>query len=120
LTSFDNPRFEDNQMEIPLQITFRGMSPMPSIGSLIMDRAQRLQRFSDRIIRCHVVVDVPHRQHGSRRYSVHVEVSTVLGSIVATHGPVDGKSPPGLLVIVREAFDAVTRQLEDETRRRSA
>ena len=108
-------------MEIPVQITFRGMSPLPSIGSLIEERASRLERFAERITRCHVTVGLPHRHHrNGRRYSVHIEVSTPRGSVVVTRNP-ETSFPRELDVLIREAFDSATRQLEEEVyRRRSA
>jgi ribosome-associated translation inhibitor RaiA len=108
-------------MDLPLQITFRGMSPMPSIGSLIVKRVGRLARFADRINRCHVVVDLPHRHHrNGRHYSVHIDITTSRGSIVVTRNP-GASLPRELDVMIRDAFDAATRQIENETaRRRSA
>jgi len=107
-------------MQIPLQITFRGLSPLPGVGALINERASRLERFSDRIIRCRVIVGVPHRHHrNGRRYSVHIDITTPLGNIVATREPAcDASNSDQLGVAVREAFDAATRQLEDDSRRR--
>jgi ribosome-associated translation inhibitor RaiA len=106
-------------MQIPLQITFRGMSPMPSIGTLIQDRWSRLERFSDRMIRGHVTVAIPHRHHrNGRRYSVHLEIMTPLGGILVTREPAASGASEELDVAIREAFDVATRQLEEEFRRR--
>ena len=67
-------------MQIPLQITYRGMSSSPSVDALITERTHKLERFSDRIVRCHVIIDVPHRHHRQgRHFSVHVDVTTPLG-----------------------------------------
>lgn len=109
-------------MQVPLQITFRGLSPIPGVAELITERTSRLERFGDRIVRCHVVVGVPHRhQRNGRRYSVHIDIATPLGSIVVTREPVGNTSAAQLAVAIREAFDAAARQLEDEAgRRRSA
>jgi acyl-CoA hydrolase len=57
------PETKENRVEVPVQITFRGMSPMPSIGSLIVERASRLERFVERITRS--------RWTGSRRALRH-------------------------------------------------
>ena len=72
-------------MQIPLQITFRGLTPSPAIESLIRQRSARIERFYDRIIRCHVVVDMPHRhQRKGRQFSVHVDITTPESEIVVT------------------------------------
>ena len=108
-------------MQIPLQITYRGMSSSPSVDALISERTNRLERFSDRIVRCHVIIDVPHRHHRQgRHFSVHVDVTTPLGSIVVTRDPSSDSEPRELAALVREAFDAAARQLEEETRRQRA
>ena len=108
-------------MQIPLQITYRGMSSSPSIDALISERTNKLERFSDRIVRCHVIVDVPHRhQRQGRHFSVHLEVTTPLGSVVVTRDPPADAEPRELPALVREAFDAAARQLEVETRRQRA
>lgn len=108
-------------MKIPLQITYRGISSSPSVDALIAERTNKLERFSDRIVRCHVIIDVPHRHHRQgRHFSVHVDVTTPLGSIVVTRDPASDSEPRELGALVREAFDAAARQLEEETRRQRA
>lgn len=112
---------KENRVEVPVQVTFRGMSPMPSIGALIVERARRLERFAERITRCHLTVGLPHRHHrNGRHYSVHVEVTTQRGSVVVTRNP-EASFPRELDVMIRDAFDTLTRQLEEGAdRRRSA
>jgi ribosome-associated translation inhibitor RaiA len=108
-------------MQIPLQITYRGMSSSPSVDALIAERTNKLERFAERIVRCHVIVDVPHRhQRQGRHFSVHVDVTTPLGSIVVTRDPAPDAEPRELAVVVRDAFDAAARQLEHEARRQRA
>lgn len=105
-------------MQIPLQITFRGMSPTPTIGILLEERWGRIERFSDRVLRGHVVVGVPHRRHeAGRRYSVHLELTTPLGNIVVSRERSNGAGGE-LGATIRDAFDVATRQLEEEFRRR--
>jgi hypothetical protein len=96
---------------IPLQLKFVGMTPMPSVGRLIAERSTPLERFADRIIRCRVIVGREHRyDSGVRRYSVDLDISTSLGSIAVTQEP--GASPRGLDEMIRDAFDAVARELQ--------
>ena len=108
-------------MQVPLQITFRGMSPSPAIESLIRQRSARLERFNERIIHCHVVVDLPHRH--SRKgnpYAVHIDITTPTGPIVISRDPRADRARQELDIAVRDAFDAATRRLEDEVRRHRA
>jgi ribosome-associated translation inhibitor RaiA len=106
-------------MQIPLQITFRGMSPSPAIEALIRARGARIERFYDRIIRCHVVVDMPHRHHRKgRQYAVHLDITTPESEIVVTRAADPDESHQELETAVRNAFDIATRQLEEDVRRR--
>ena len=50
-------------MPIPLQISFRNMDPSPAVEARIRKKAEKLERFHDRIIGCTVVVEAPHRHH---------------------------------------------------------
>jgi ribosome-associated translation inhibitor RaiA len=105
-------------MDAPLQITFRGVDQSDGMEALIRERAQRLERFNHHILRCHVTVDQPHRHHQTgRAYTVHLDITTARGSVVLTHDP-RGRDQVQFGVAVREVFDAATRQLEEEMRRR--
>jgi ribosome-associated translation inhibitor RaiA len=105
-------------MQVPLQITFRGMDHSDAVEAMIRERAGRLERFNRDIIRCHVTVDQPHRHRTTgRAFSVHIDITTPGGSVVLTHDPSD-RDHEQFAAVVRDAFDAATRQLEEEARRR--
>jgi ribosome-associated translation inhibitor RaiA len=108
-------------MQTPLQITFRGMDPSPTIEAQIRERASRLERFRGDIVRCHVVVDVPHRhQTKGRLFSLRIDLSTPMGEVTVNRGPDSHAGHEDFKAVVRDAFDAMTRQLEEELRRRRA
>ena len=112
-------RAVESPMQIPLQITFRGMDPSDAIASSIRERAKKLERFHDRMIRCHVVVDVPHRhQRKGRLYAVRIDITTPTGEIIASREPALDQAHEDFNVVMRDAFSAAARQLEDEVRRR--
>jgi ribosome-associated translation inhibitor RaiA len=106
-------------VQLPLQITFRGMAPSDAIESVIRERAAKLERFHGRIMRCHVTVDVPHRHHHKGRlYAVRIDLTTPTGEIAVTRNPSDDSAHEDLHAVVRDAFDAVVRQLQDQVRYR--
>ena len=108
-------------MQVPLQITFRGMSPSPAVESLIRERSIRMERFNERIIHCHVVIDVPHRRsRKGKQFAVHLDITTPTGPIIISRDRAAGGAHQELDVAVRDAFDAATRRLEDEVRRHRA
>jgi ribosomal subunit interface protein len=95
------------------------MDHSDAIEAVIRERAARLERFHDRIVRCHVVVDVPHRhQRKGRLFAVRLDLTTPTGELVVKRDPPEDHSHEDFYVVVRDAFDAMARQLEDEVRRR--
>jgi ribosome-associated translation inhibitor RaiA len=106
-------------MSLPLQITFRGIAPSPAIEYAIRERAARLERLYDRIIRWHVTVDVPHR-HGAKGnlFAVRIDITTPSREIVVTRDPSADHTHEDFRVVLRDAFNAAARQLEDDAHRR--
>lgn len=95
------------------------MDPSEAVESLIRERVGRLERFEDRIIACHVVVDVPHRhQAKGRHFAVRLDIATPDGEIAVTRDPAQDGSHEEMSIVVRDAFDAARRILEDDARRR--
>jgi ribosomal subunit interface protein len=104
-------------MPIPLQITFRGLEPSEAIDRVIRDKAQRLERFHERIASCHVTIDAPpqhHRKGGT--YHVHVTLNVPGGEIVASRESGNNHAHEDVYVALRDAFAAIVRQLEDHVR----
>lgn len=100
-------------MKLDLQITAHSIELSDFAREDIREKAEKLDKFYDRIMRCRVVVDVPHRhKHEGILYDVHIYM-TVPGSELIV------KREPGedLTVAIRDAFDAARRKLEDFVRR---
>jgi ribosome-associated translation inhibitor RaiA/cold shock CspA family protein len=105
-------------MEIPLQITFRGIDHSDAIEFAIRQRAERLERFCDRITRCHVTVDMPHQhRHRGNHYAIRIEIEAPSGEVSVTRDPSLADSHKDFQSVVRDAFDAATRQLEDDAQK---
>jgi ribosomal subunit interface protein len=105
-------------MTIPLQITFKGMESSPALEARIREKAARLERFSARILRCHVTIEAPHRHHRQgRMYRARIELVVPRGDIVVTRESPQDHAHEDPYVAVRDAFDAAVRQLEDHMRR---
>jgi cold shock CspA family protein len=102
-------------MQIPLQITFRGMDHSDSIEAEIRQRAKGLERFGNRISRCYVTVDEPHRRtHRGNQYALRVDITTATGDVAVTRAPPLDDSPQDFPSVIRDAFDAAARQLEGD------
>ncbi len=101
-------------MEIPLQITNRNLRLTDAIASEIRKRAEKLEKFHDRITRCKVVVESPHRHsHQGKLYNVQIKITVPGSEIVVKRNPHED-----LYVSIRDSFSAARRKLEDYARRR--
>jgi cold shock CspA family protein len=121
---------------IPTQVTFRGLQHSDTLESEIRQRVAWLEQFYDGIVRCRVLIEIPHRhRHDGRHFHVRVEMTVPGGTpIVVSHEPSlhgglkdlqeeahhKGTEVEGVhryaAVAIREAFDAARRRLEDFAR----
>lgn len=106
-------------MELPLQITFRNMDHSDPLERSIRAKAAKLDTFADHIMGCRVIVEPTgkHHQHGNQ-YSVKVDVTLAGGEIVVSREPPEHKELRDAQVAIRDAFDALHRQVEDFVRKR--
>jgi ribosomal subunit interface protein len=108
-------------MNLPLQITFRGLDPSPALEAAVREHAARLERFSDDITRCHVLVEAPHRRHHQGNlFRLRIDLTVPGREIVVGRDPAERQAHEDPYVAIRDAFDAATRQLEDHARIRRA
>jgi len=105
-------------MQRPLEIRFRQMEPSPAIEARIREKAAALERFSERITGCRVIVEQEHRHHRQGNlFRVRVEIDAPGRELAATHtGPKD-HAHEDVQVAIRDAFDAAVRRLEDHVRK---
>ena len=105
-------------VEHDLQITWRNIEPDEQLETLVRDRAAQLERYFDRLLRCRVMVEMPHR-HGQEGNLVHVRIDmTVPGrEIVVGRHPDAHQQHENAKVAIRDAFKAARRQLQDHARK---
>ena len=105
-------------MEMPVEIAFRGMKRRPAVESFVREWVEKLEAVYDRIKRCDVVVEAPHRRHRrGNGYRVRVTMSVPGGQLVVSRAPGPDEAHQDIRVAVRDAFHAARRQLEDHVRR---
>ena len=103
-------------MTIPLQITASDLELTESIEETIREKTQKLSFFYDRILRCRVRIEAPHRHHHKGiLYYVHIDLVIPGGELV-----VNRVSHEDLYAAIRLACDRAIRRLEDYTDRRRA
>ena len=123
-------------MELPVQITFRNTDHSGAVEAFLREKATWLDSFYDRIIRCRVMVEVPHHRHRSGNpYHVRIDLTVPGGELVSSR---EGNLHTGqkqtqveqakkaaevdaihkdLYLTIREAFEDARRQLQDYARR---
>lgn len=100
-------------MALPLQITIRDIPQTDALTTHIEQKAEKLSQFYDRIISCKLVVEQPQKnQHQGKIYNVRIDL-IVPGEELVVNKVWD----EDVYVSIRDAFNAVTRQLQDYVRR---
>jgi cold shock CspA family protein len=121
---------------IPTQVTFRGLAHDKALEDDVRERVSWLEQFYAGVVRCRVLVEVPHRhRHDGRHFHVRIEVTVPGGPpIVVSHEPslhgrlkdFESETPRKedevegahryARAAIHEAFDAARRRLEDFAR----
>ncbi len=106
-------------MKLPLQIIFRNMRSSEPIEAAVREHADKLDQFYQHIMSCRVVIEMHHRHHHQGNlYHARVDLKVPDTEIVASREPAEHHAHEDVYVAIRDAFDAVRRQLEDYIRRR--
>ncbi len=123
-------------MRLPLSISFRGISPKDWIEADIRRHAEKLNTYYRDIMSCRVTVEIPHWHHEKgNRFALRIDLTVPGDEIVVNHESslhsstqdfgalewakaleVEGMRKD-LRLVIREAFDAARRQLQDYARR---
>ncbi|MCE7929192.1 MAG: HPF/RaiA family ribosome-associated protein [Dehalococcoidia bacterium] len=100
-------------VELPLQIRSGDIPLTGEVEGYIRERSDRLRSFAEGITGCRVTIEAPinHHQKGGP-YAVSINVVLPGAQLV-----VNRRSDANLHAAIRQAFDAVARQLEDHVRR---
>ncbi|MCC6848893.1 MAG: HPF/RaiA family ribosome-associated protein [Deltaproteobacteria bacterium] len=105
-------------MDQPVQITFRDVPPSAAVEARIREEADALRQYDDRIVRCRVVVEQPHRHHHQGRlFAIRIDLTVPGREIVIGNGSHADPAHEDVYVAIRDAFEATRRQLQDHARR---
>lgn len=100
-------------MQIPLEITAHHFRLTDALDAMIRERAEALEKFYPRLIRCHVTIEGPSNHHRTGGpYDVKIDLSVPGKELVVTRQT--GEDIP---IVLRDAFDAARRQLQDFARK---
>lgn len=100
---------------MPVQVVFQGMAPAPALDAEARERAERLGEACGLDIACRVVIACRSTPVGlARDYTVHLDVQVSGRDLVAA----SHQHNADVSLAMRDAFEAVKRQLAERLRRR--
>jgi hypothetical protein len=112
------------------------MPPSDAVAARVQEEAEKLDEFYRRITSCRVIIEAPHRHHKSgKQFHVRIELGVPGADIVVRHEPSLHSTVQraaeqewekrleahpqykDINVVIRDAFKAVRRRLQDYGRR---
>ena len=104
-------------MSLNLEVRFRGMEPSDFVSARVEECASKLEKFFHHITYCKVLLEQPHhhKQQGNR-FHVRIEVGVPGKKLVTNNDPGNYDTHEDAYVTIRDAFNAMRRQLQDYAR----
>lgn len=100
-------------MKLPLQIVLRDIQHSDAVEAAIREKAEKLDQFYPDIMGCRVVVELPGKhKHQGKEFSVRIDITVPGNEIV-----INRERDEDVYVVLRDAFDAAKRKLEDYARK---
>ena len=100
-------------MQIPLQITYRGLERSAALDDAIREKAAKLEQLHHGLISCRVVIEQSgQHKHQGREFTVHLDVKAPGAEFAVTHD-----HDEDAFVAVRDAFAAMKRRVESHAQR---
>lgn len=101
-------------MQTPLEISFVDTEPSQAVEADIRKRVEKLEKFYDGITSCHIYIAEPHKHHRKgKQFEIRIEIRVPGTELAVSHRPGDLSAHEDMHVTVRDAFDAMERQLKD-------
>jgi ribosomal subunit interface protein len=113
----DGPPFDPKEacMQVPQEISARLIELTPDLEADLRRRAAKLERFFDRVTSCRIAVERSSNHHqAGGPYRVRLDVTVPGSELVAN------KEGEDLKAVIRDAFQAAERQVEELADRRRA
>lgn len=100
-------------MRLPPQMTLKDIPHSEAVEKKILEKIEKLEQFSDRIMGCRVTVEATQRRHHQgKQFTVRIDITVPGHELV-----VNRIENEDLYVAIRDAFNAAKRQLEEHVRK---
>jgi ribosome-associated translation inhibitor RaiA len=108
-------------MKLPLQIAFKNIQRSDAITNIVKEKAEKLDRLCPEIIGCRVTITMPHKSHHQGNFfHITIDISLTGKELVVSRESQDEIENKDFYHVLKEAFDAAYRQVEDYRRMRRA
>jgi hypothetical protein len=106
-------------MRPDITLSFRHIERSGALEERARTLGARLERFSERIMRCHMTLEGPGNGHEGAGYMVRIDLAVPGAQIHADSLHVDGAGHKDIYLALRDAFNSAKRQLQRLPRDRS-
>lgn len=104
-------------MPTNLQIHFKNLDRSDAVEADVRRHAENLATFCGKIMSCRVVVERPHRhQRQGRLFHVRIDLTLPGHELIVNRSAEEARQHEDVHVAIRDAFDAIRRQVEDAVR----
>lgn len=101
-------------MPSPVEVSYRNVDASEALTAEIEAKVAKLEERFDRIHFCRVIVEAPHqRHHHGNLFRVKIHLQVPSRELIVDHESHDKHQHEDPYVAVRDAFDAMRRQLDD-------
>lgn len=102
-------------MQVPLEISFRGVQKTEAIENLIRTEAAKLEQICNYMVSCHVAVEMPQQhQKSGNPFRVRIDMRVPAGhELVVKRESSEGDMHDALTKVLRKAFHTANRQLQE-------
>ena len=103
-------------MQVPLELTFRGVEKTPALVRLINERVDKLEQICSNLISCHIAVEQPQKhQTSGDPYRVRIDMRLPPGhELVVKSQTGEGEMHRPLETALRDTFDSAERRLRKQ------
>ena len=105
-------------MQVPLEVTYRDVEKTETLETLVREKVAKLEQVCDRLNSCRVAIEKIHdRPSSGSPYRVRIDMTVPGQELVAESNPGEGIQYIEVQPVIRDAFDAARRQLQEISER---
>lgn len=99
-------------MQVPLELTFKGIEKSDWMEDLVREKVHHLEHIHPGIVSCHVTVSEPHQRHRTGNLAeIAIEVRVPGGRLTVHQSQADVRKHEHFAVAIRDGFAAMARKL---------